>query len=63
MEIELLYFEGCPSWEEALANLKKALDLDGVKASIKLTCVTDHDHATEVRFLGSPSFRVNGVDL
>lgn len=56
MQIELLYFEGCPSWQEALA-------LEGIQAEICLTCVTDNDHAAAVRFLGSPSFRVNGVDL
>lgn len=63
MRIELLYFEGCPSWQEALANLKEALALEGIEAEIRLTCVTDNDHAAAVKFLGSPSFRVNGVDL
>jgi hypothetical protein len=63
MEIELLYFEGCPAWEEALANLKTALALEGVKAQLRLTCVRDNDHAAQVKFLGSPSFRINGKDL
>jgi hypothetical protein len=62
MEIELLYFEGCPAWEEALANLKTALAQEKVTAQIQLTCVKDNEQAEQLKFLGSPSFRVNGVD-
>ena len=42
IQIELLYFEGCLSWQTGLKNLKSALQLE---------------------FLGSPSIRVNGVEL
>lgn len=62
MKIELLYFDGCPSWEKALKNLKTALQLEGINAEIELICVRDNDHATQMKFLGSPSFRVDGVD-
>ena len=63
MEIDLLYFDGCPSWEEALKNMKTALAVEGLQADIRLLRVEDNAEATRLRFLGSPSFRVNGVDL
>lgn len=63
MNIELLYFEGCPAWEEALANLQTALAQEEVTAQIQLTCVRDNEQAEQLKFLGSPSFRVDGVDL
>jgi len=63
MEIELLYFEGCPAWEEALANLQTALAQEKVTAQIQLICVKDHEQSEQLKFLGSPSFRVNGIDL
>jgi len=63
MNIELLYFEGCPAWEEALANLKTALALEKVTAQIQLICVQDNEQAEQLKFLGSPSFRINGVEL
>mgnify|MGYP000053029767 CR=1 FL=1 len=63
MNIELLYFEGCPYWEEALANLKTALTEEKITAQIQLNCVKDNEQAEQVKFLGSPSFRINGVDL
>mgnify|MGYP001351484549 CR=1 FL=1 len=62
MQIELMYFDGCPSWEGALENLKAALAAEGLQAEIRLVKVEDNEEATRLKFLGSPSFRVNGVD-
>jgi protein-disulfide isomerase len=63
MQIDLLYFDGCPSWQEALENLKAALAAEGLQAEIRLILVKDDADATQLQFLGSPSFRVNGVEL
>lgn len=62
MQIDLLYFDGCPSWEGALENLKSAMAAEGMEAEIRLAKVDDNDEATRLKFLGSPSFQVNGVD-
>ena len=63
MKIDLLYFDGCPSWESALENLKAALTADGQEAEIRLVKVEDDAEAVRLKFLGSPSFRLNGMDL
>lgn len=63
MKIELLYFEGCPSWQKALDNLQTALLAEGLEADIDLIRVEDEESASKERFLGSPSFRVNGRDF
>jgi hypothetical protein len=62
MQIDLLYFDGCPSWQDAPENLKTALDRQGIDAEIRLVRVEDDAHAQTSRFLGSPSFQVNGQD-
>ena len=62
MQIDLLYFDGCPSWEDALENLKAALAADEVQEDIQLVKVEDDEDATRLKFLGSPSFQVNGMD-
>lgn len=62
MIIELLYFDGCPSWERALENLKAALAAEGLEAEIRLLRVEDNEQAARLKFLGSPSFRADGVD-
>lgn len=63
MEINLLYFDGCPSWERALDNLYAALTREGISAVINLIKVEDEETAAKMKFLGSPSFQVGGIDL
>lgn len=63
MKIELLYFDGCPSWHSGLQNLHSALEANGLDVSMELVQVLDNDDAVRRKFLGSPSFRVNGIDL
>ena len=63
MKIQLLYFDGCPSWETGLKNLQAALKDENLSASIEMVNVTDDDEATRLKFLGSPHFRVDGEDL
>ena len=63
MQIDLLYFDGCPSWEGAMENLRGALAAEGLEADIRLVKVEDNEAAGRWKFLGSPSFQVDGVDL
>lgn len=63
MQFELLYFDGCPSWQTGLKNLKSALRLEGIEAEVTLVNVRDEADAIRLEFLGSPNFRVNGHDL
>lgn len=62
MQIELLYFDGCPSWQDGLKNLETALKLEGLEAEIRLIKIENNLQAEQQKFLGSPSFRVNGKD-
>lgn len=63
MKIDLFYFNGCPSWRIGLKNLKSALKREGMDAEISLVCLSDDAQAARMKFLGSPSFRVDGVEL
>ena len=63
MKIDLLYFDDCPSWELGLASLKTAIEAEKIPAEIKLIKIVDPDQAQREHFLGSPSFRVNDIDL
>ena len=63
MRIEVLYFDGCPSWQQAVENIEAALEAEGLAAEVELVKIEDAAAAQEQRFLGSPSFRVGGRDL
>jgi hypothetical protein len=61
--IEILYFDGCPHYEGLEAHLRSLLLNVGVAASIGLRRVESGPQAQAERFLGSPTIRVNGIDV
>ncbi len=63
MDIELLYFDGCPSWKSALANLQIALAEENLNTHIRLVKIGSAEQAKKQRFLGSPSIRIGSTDL
>ena len=63
MTIEILYFPDCPNYLPAFEHVQKALQEEHVSAEIKHVAVLNAATATATRFLGSPSVRINGVDV
>lgn len=63
MKIEVLYFSGCPNHAPAVDRVKEALRAECVSGEIVETEVPDAETAQRLRFLGSPSIRVNGLDI
>ena len=62
-EIELLYFDGCSSWQTALENLNQVIQAENLLHQVRLVEITTPQQAQAERFLGSPSFRLDGRDL
>lgn len=63
MRVDFLYFEDCPSHEQALDRLQKVLKDEGVQSEITVTEVTTEEQALDVEFLGSPTIRIEGRDI
>jgi hypothetical protein len=63
MSIELLYFDGCPSYEQFLPRLRALIADAGIADEVELRRVESDDAAAAGRFLGSPTVRVDGVDV
>jgi hypothetical protein len=63
-EIELLWWEGCPSTDKALAELSEALrDVGLADARVELREIRTDEEAIETGFRGSPTIRLDGADL
>ncbi len=62
MNIEVLYFKGCPTYKTAESNARRALNELSKSGEITLVEITQ-ETAEENKFLGSPTVRVNGVDV
>ena len=63
MKVEVLYVADCPSHPEAVKLVKNILSAEGVAAEIHEVLVRDERMANELRFLGSPTIRINGQDV
>jgi hypothetical protein len=63
MRIELLYWEGCPSYPEAKTMLEDVLKRRGLNAPIEMREVRTDEQAEALRFPGSPTIRVDGRDV
>ena len=63
MEVELLYWEGCPSYPEARTLLEEVLARAGVDARIQMREVETQEDAERLRFPGSPTIRIDGRDV
>ena len=63
MKIQFLYFKGCPGHEPALSLLEQILLGKDMAVTIEKIEVTSPELAIQHRFLGSPSIRINGVDI
>ena len=63
MKIEVLYFSGCPNYLPALHRLRTVLDQEGIQDEVAEIEVKDESDAKTLGFLGSPTIRVNGLDI
>ena len=63
MRIKILYFDGCPSYQTALENLKAVIAEEDLPAQIELVQVCSNEEAMRHQFFGSPTIQINGVDL
>lgn len=63
MKVELLYFDGCPSYERLLPRLSELVASADPGAQVELRRVESVEAAEREGFLGSPTVRVAGVDV
>jgi hypothetical protein len=63
VKIEVLYVAECPSHPAAVRMVKDVLAVEGVVTEVQEVLVRDEGMASALRFLGSPTIRVNGRDV
>lgn len=61
MRVEVLYFDGCPTYVAAARTLREVLA--ELEADVELVAVNTDEEAQRLRFPGSPTIRVDGGDL
>lgn len=61
MTLEVLYFDGCPGHDRLLPVLRELAAQHGLALTQRR--IESARDAEQARFLGSPSVRVNGIDV
>jgi hypothetical protein len=62
-DVELLWWEGCPSTEKALAELREAMRELGLGDEVRMREIATDAQAEQTGFLGSPTILVDGQDV
>ena len=63
MRVELLFADGDPAAMPARQNLVEVLTEDAFETPIQMVAVTSLDDARFLDFRGSPTIRIDGVDV
>ena len=63
LKIRFLYFEDCPSHDEALQRLRRSIEAEGIGADVEIVRVETAEDAESFKFIGSPTIIVNGQDI
>jgi len=63
MRIEVLYFEDCPNYVPTIDRLRTVLREEGMNVEVLEVEVKNAAAAERLRFIGSPTIRINGLDI
>jgi hypothetical protein len=63
MKVEILYFDGCPTFLAAEKTLREVLEEQGIVAEVELVALNTDGETQELHFAGSPTIRVDSEDL
>jgi alkylmercury lyase len=63
VKVELLYFDGCPRYEQLARRLEQLVRHAEIIDAVELRRIDSDDAVHAERFLGSPTVRVNGRDV
>jgi len=63
IKIELLHTKECPYWKEALKTLVEVINEYKIDAELKAITIGGLRKAEKYKFPGSPTIRINGVDI
>ena len=63
MRVEVLYFDGCPNHAPTVRLVRSVAEELSLNVEVEEVRVRHVEDAVQLRFLGSPSVRVDGIDI
>jgi len=63
LDVRILYTEGCANTPQTVQRVQQVAGDLGIDIQIHKVLVTSQEQANELRFLGSPTVQINGLDI
>ncbi len=63
MKIELLYSEGCHTWEKSLELANQILEERKIREKVNVIKIETQEDAEKYHYFGSPQININGKDI
>ncbi len=63
IDIEVQHFNGCPNSAEMIARVRTAIEVFNEQIEYKEILVETPEQAQQIKFRGSPTVLINGIDL
>lgn len=63
IEIQLLYFAGCPNYDAARRALEDVIHEGSIEIPVQMVLVSSDEDAELLRFVGSPTIRIDGHEI
>jgi hypothetical protein len=63
VRVSFLYYEDCPSYDLALERLREVMAEEDIPGDVEVIKIETEDQARKLRFVGSPTIRVDGQDI
>ena len=63
LEVRVLYTEGCANTQKTIHRIQEVSQEMGIPIELDQVQVTTQDQADSLRFLGSPTVKINGQDI
>ena len=63
MKVTFLYYEDCPSHDQALERLRSVMTEENIGSEIEIIKVETDEQAQRFNFVGSPTILIDGRDI
>lgn len=61
--VQVLFTEGCPNYQKVIDLINEITHDNSISINLESVLVNSLDEARLLEFLGSPTIRVNGLDI
>ena len=63
MKVTFLYYEDCPSHDQALERLQSVMAEEQIEAELEIVKVETAEQVQQFHFVGSPTILIDGQDM